>query len=249
MNKLSVGIVGIPIHLEKNHGILKESFFFGLTNHLRSNTEKYIKQKAKEEKIQLEVRDLGELVDTNSNLQKNNNIIGISKISLDGLSRGLKKKIESVDFLIVYGDAHTGAYLLYHLPGGVERFDIHDDDNEVEIPFHTSYMRFATEIKPISQVSNHGWDDLLDGILESNSSKDFQSSVFDVDIDYFTSTEYCKLTKEKIEEQIQKIKSTIRRAKPKVIGFFEYQTLDGSLEGQQRLLDIVWEGVKANCNL
>jgi hypothetical protein len=242
---LSIGIVGIPITIEKSHGILKEFFVSGLTNSLRETTKKFIEKNLKKENIQATVVDLGELMDKKNSFLEEKGLIGIPKPRLDELAQELKERIKNVDFVVVLGGVHTGAYLLYHLPGRVERFDLHDDDNKLGIPFHTSYLRQASELKSSLQILNHGWPDLLDGILDDEPVDEPPGKIFDIDVDYYTSTEYCKLTEERIKKHVQRIKSRIKKAKPKVIGFFEFQTLDGSSEGRERLLSLIWEGVKA----
>jgi hypothetical protein len=243
---LSIGIVGIPIQLEKSHGILREFFVTGLTDSLRASAKGFIEENLKREEIQATIVDLGELISEKNYSSENDRLIGIPKTRLDELAQEFEERIKNVDFVVVFGGVHTGAYLLYHLPGRVERFDLHDDDDKLEVPFHTSYLRHASELKDSLQVLNHSWPDLLDGILDDEPVNEPPGKIFDIDVDYYTSTEYCKLTEERIKKHVQRIKSRIEKAKPKVIGFFEFQTLDGSSEGRERLLSLIWEGVKAN---
>jgi hypothetical protein len=238
MKKLSIGIIGIPIKLEKNKNIIKEFFSPGLTDYLRLNTKKFIEKNSKEKNIEINALDLGELLDSEYILSERDELIGISKTKLDELAQRLKQMIKDLDFVILYGGIHTGAYVLYHLPGRVERYDIHDDDNEVDIPFHTSYFRYVKELKPLSQISNH---DLIDKILVNEAEA--SGNIFDIDVDYLSPSIYCQLKEEDIKNNFQKIKEDIRKTKPKIIGFFEFQNLDGSSEGYERLLSLVWEGV------
>lgn len=239
MKKVTVGIIGVPIQLEKKKNITKEFFSPGLTDYLRLNTKEFIEKKSKEKKLEINVLDLGELIDSEHDLsKKKNNLIGISKARLDDLAQRLKQSIKDLDFIIVYGGVHTSAYVLYHLPGIVERYDIHDDDYEVDFPFHTSYFRYATGLKPSSQISNHG---LMDKILLNETEA--SGNIFDIDIDYLSPSIYCQLREEDIKNNYQKIKEDIHKAKPKIIGFFEFQNLDGSPEGHERLLSLVWEGI------
>lgn len=240
MNKLSIGIIGIPIQLEKKNNITKEFFSPGLTDPLRSGTKEFIKRMNKERNLEIDVLDLGELVDPENISSKKGKLIGIPKTKLDKLAPLLEQRIKDVDLIIVYGGAHTAAYLLYHLPGRVERYDIHDDDYEVDIPFHTSYFRHVIALKKPSQVSNH---DLMDRILVDKTEA--SGSIFDIDVDYLSPSVYCQLREEDVKNNFQKIKEDIRKAKPRIIGFFEFQTLDRSNEGYERLLSLVWEGVKA----
>lgn len=240
MKKLSIGIIGIPIQLEKKHNITKEFFSPGFTDSLRLNTKDFIKKKSKEKNLEINVLDLGELIDSEHVLSKIDKLIGIPKTRLDELARRLKQTIKDLDLVILYGGVHTGAYLLYHLPGRVERYDIHDDDYEVDIPFHTNYFRYAIELKKTSQISNH---DLMDRILVDETEA--SGSIFDIDVDYLSPSVYCQLREEDVKNNFQKIKEDIRKAKPRIIGFFEFQTLDGTSEGYERLLSLVWEGVKA----
>jgi len=232
---MKIGIIGIPIQVEKRSNIIKEFFSPGLTDTLRSGTKKFIEEK----NLKINVLDFGELVDSEDVLLKKDKIIGISQRGLNGMARKLKQKIEDIDLLIVYGGVHTAAYPLYHLSGRVERYDIHADNSDLDIPFHTSYFKHAAKLKPSSQISNH---DLMDRILVNET--DASGSIFDIDIDYLSPSVYCQLREEDVKNNFQKIKEDIRRAKPKVIGFFEFQTLDGSPEGYERLLSLVWESVK-----
>jgi hypothetical protein len=238
MKKLRIGIIGIPIQLEKKKNITKEFFSPGLTDYLRLNTKEFVEKKSKKENLEINVLDLGELIDSNHDLSKKDNLIGISKTILDGLAQRLKQSIKDLDFVILYGGIHTSAYILYHLPGTVERYDIHDDDYEVDFPFHTSYFRHATELKPLSQISNH---DLMDKILLNETEA--SGNIFDVDVDYLSPSVYCQLREEDVKNNFQRIKEDIHKAKPKIIGFFEFQNLDGSSEGYERLLSLIWEGI------
>jgi hypothetical protein len=68
-------------------------------------------------------------------------------------------------------------------------------------------------------------------------------NIFDIDVDYLSPSIYCQLKEEDIKNNLQKIKENIRKAKPKIIGFFEFQNLDGSSEGYERLLSLIWEGI------
>ncbi len=236
--KLTVGIIGIPIQLERKHNKLKEFFAHGLTDYLRSKTKEFIKRKSKEGKVQIDAQDLGELFDTNDNLSSDGELTGISKSCLDKLAEDLKKKMKGIDFLIVLGGIHTGAYLLYHLPGEVERFDLHEDDDDINIPFHTSYMKYVTILKNPSQISNHDWTDILGTNLEDEAG----GKLFDIDIDYYVSTEYCKFKKADKEQNFNRIISAIQKTKPKVIGLFECQTMD-KIE-YKKMLEILWNGIK-----
>jgi len=238
--KLSIGIIGIPIQLEKKKNLTKEFFSPGLTDYLRLNTKKFIEKNSKERNLEMNVLDLGELVDSEHTLSEKNKLTGISRTRLDDLAQRLKQTIKNLDLVILYGGVHTGAYILYHLPGIVERYDIHDDDHEVDIPFHTSYFRHATKLKKTSQISNHN---LMDRILVDGAEA--SGSIFDIDVDYLSPSVYCQLREEDVKNNLQKIKEDIHKAKPKIIGFFEFQTLDVSSEGYERLLSLVWEGVKA----
>lgn len=240
MKKLSIGIIGIPIQLEKKYNITKEFFSPGLTDSLRSSTKKFIEKKNKERGLEIDILDLGELVDSENISSKKGKLIGIPKTKLDKLAPSLEQRIKDVDLVILYGGVHTAAYLLYHLPGRVERYDIHDDDYEVDIPFHTSYFRHVVALKKPSQISNH---DLVDRILVDETEA--SGSIFDIDVDYLSPSIYCQLREEDVKNNLQKIKEDIRKAKPRIIGFFEFQTLDGSNEGHERLLSLAWEGVKA----
>lgn len=240
MKKLSIGIVGIPIQLEKKHNIKKEFFSPGLTDPLRLGTKEFIEKMSKERNLEIDVLDLGELIDSKKVLSEKDKLIGIPKTRLDELAQRLKQSIKDLDLVILYGGVHTGAYILYHFPGRVERYDIHDDDHEVDIPFHTSYFRHTIELKKPSQVSNH---DLMDRILADETEA--SGSIFDIDVDYMSPSVYCQLREEDVKNNFQKIKEDIKRAKPRIIGFFEFQTLDGTPEGNERLLSLVWESVKA----
>jgi hypothetical protein len=240
MKKLSVGVIGIPIQLEKKHSITKESFSPGLTDSLRLKTKQFIEKMSKEKNLEIDVLDLGELVDSEHVLSEKEKLIGIPKKRLDELAQRLKQRIKDMDLVIFYGGVHTAAYLLYHLPGRVERYDIHDDDYEVDMPFHTSYFKHAIELKKPSQISNH---DLMDRILVDETEA--SGSIFDIDVDYLSPSVYCQLREEDVKNNFQKIKKDICKAKPKIIGFFEFQTLDGTSEGYKRLLSLVWEGIKA----
>ncbi len=240
MKKLTIGIIGIPIQLEKKHNITKEFFSSGLTDSLRLGTKKYIERKSKEKALKIDVLDLDELIDSENVLSEKDELIGIPKTRLDELAQELKQRIKDIDLVILYGGVHTAAYLLYHLPGRVERYDVHDDDYEVVIPFHTSYFRHVVALKKSSEVSNH---DLMDRILVDETGA--SGSIFDIDVDYLSPSVYCQLREEDVKNNFQKIKEDIRKAKPRIIGFFEFQTLDGSREGYERLLSLVWEGVKA----
>jgi len=237
--KLSIGIIGIPIQLEKKNNITKEFFSPGLTDPLRLDTKKFIEKKSKEKNLEIDVLDLGELVDSENVLSKKDKLIGIPKTRLDELARRLKQTMKNLDLVIVYGGVHTGAYILYHLSGKVERFDIHDDDYDVDIPFHTSYFRYAIKLKKPSQISNHS---LVDRILVDETKA--SGTIFDIDVDYLSPSVYCQLKEKDVKENFQKMKEDIRKAKPRIIGFFEFQTLDGSPEGYERLLSLVWEGIK-----
>lgn len=234
--------MGIPIQLEKSHGILKEFFAPGLTDQLRKTTKEFIEKNLKEKKIQANVTDLGEILSKEDHFSKDNELIGISKSCLDGLAKELKRRIKGMDFLIVYGGIHTGAYLLYHLPGKVERFDFHEDDNDISIPFHTSYMKYANSLKDSSQVSTHSWTDLLDGVLDAKPVGKPIGKIFDIDVDYYTSTEYCKIKGDDEEHNFNRIISAVQKAKPVVIGLFEFQRLDKS--GYKKMLEIVWSGIR-----
>jgi len=238
MKRLSIGIIGIPIQLEKKKNIIKEFFSPGLTDYLRLNTKKFIEKFFRESNLEISVLDLGELIDSEYALSEKDKLIGISKERLNKLAQRLKQKIKDLDLVILYGGVHTGAYVLYNLPGRVERYDIHADDCEVDIPFHTSYFRHAKELKKLSQISNH---DLIDKILVNETEA--SGSIFDIDVDYLSPSVYCQLREEDVKNNFQKIKEDIHRAKPKIIGFFEFQNLDGSSEGYERLLSLVLEGV------
>jgi len=240
MKKLSIGIIGIPIQLEKKHNITKEFFSSGLTDPLRLGTKEFIEKMSKEKNLEISVLDLGELVDSEHVLSEKGKLIGIPKSRLDELAQRLKQTTKNLDLVIVYGGVHTAAYLLYHLPGRIERYDIHEDDYEVDIPFHTSYFRHVTKLKKLSQISKH---DLMDKILVDETEA--SGNIFDIDVDYLSPSVYCQLREEDVKDNLQKIKQDIRKARPKIIGFFEFQTLDGSSEGYERLLSLVWEGVKA----
>ena len=239
MKKLSIGIVGIPIQLEKKHVTIKEFFSPGLTDSLRLGTKNFIEKKSKEKNLEINVLDLGELIDSERSLSEKDKLIGIPKSRLDELAQELKQTIKSLDLVILFGGIHTGAYLLYHLPGRVERYDIHDD-YEVGILFHTSYFRHAIELKKPSQVSNH---DLMDRILVDEIEA--SGSIFDIDVDYLSPSVYCQLREEDVKNNFQKIKEGIRKAKPRIIGIFEFQNLDRTSEGYERLLSLSWESVKA----
>jgi len=237
-NRLTVGIIGIPIQLERKHNKSTESFAPGLTDHLRSKTKEFIERKSKEVKIKADVQDLGELFDNNDNLSSDGELTGISKSCLDRLAEELKRKMKGINFLIVFGGIHTGAYLLYHLPGEVERFDLHEDDNDINIPFHTSYMKYATILKNPSQIFNHDWTDILETRLEDEPV----GKLFDIDIDYYVSTEYCKFKKADEKQNFNRIISAIQKTKPRVIGLFEFQKLDKT--EYKKMLEIVWNGIK-----
>lgn len=236
-NRLTVGIIGIPIRLERKHNKSTESFAPGLTDYLRSKTKEFIERKSKKGKIKRDVQDLGELFDTNDNLSSDGELTGIPKSCLDRLAEELKRRMKGIDFLIVFGGIHTGAYLLYHLPGEVERFDLHEDDNDIDIPFHTSYMKYATILKNPSQISNHDWTDILGTRLGDEPI----GKLFDIDIDYCVSTEYCKFKKADEEQNFNRIISTIQKTKPKVIGLFESQIVDKIRHG--KIMEIVWNGI------
>ena len=238
MKKLSIGIVGIPIQLEKKHVTIKEFFSPGLTDSLRLGTKNFIEKKSKEKNLEINVLDLGELIDSERSLSEKDKLIGIPKSRLDKLARKLKQMIEDLDLVIVYGGVHTAAYLLYHLPGRVERYDIHDDDYEVNFPFHTSYLRHAIRLKKSSQISSH---DLMDSILLDETEA--SGNIFDIDADYLCPSVYCQLKKEDVKNNLQKIKKDIRKAKPKIIGFFEFQSLDKT--EHKKILEIVWCGIEA----
>jgi len=238
MKKISIGIIGIPIQLEKKYNTTKEFFSPGLTDPLRLDTKKCIKEKSKKENVKIDIVDLGELTDERTTSE--GNLTGIPKSSLDELAQELKQITKDIDLLIVYGGVHTAAYLLYHLPGRVERYDIHDDDYEVNIPFHTSYLRHVIELKKSSQISNHN---LIDKILVDETEA--SGSIFDIDADYLNPSIYCQLRDEDVKNNLEKIKQDIRKAKPRIIGFFEFQTLDESTKIYERLLSLVWEGIKA----
>ena len=239
MKKLLIGVIGVPIQLEKKRNSTKEFFSPGLTDSLRLGTKKFIEKMSKEKNLEIDVLDLGELIDLENVLSEKDRLIGIPKSRLDELAQKLKKMIKDLDLVIVYGGIHTGAYLLYHLPGKIERYDIHNDNYEVDIPFHTSYFRHATGLKKPSEVSNH---DLMDKILSDETEA--CGSIFDIDIDYLSPSVYCQLKEEDVKNNFQKIKEDIRKAKPRIIGFFEFQNLDGTAKGQEKLLSLAWEGVK-----
>ena len=244
--KLSIGIVGIPIKLKENE-ILEEFFSLGLTDDLRLKTKRFLESKSKKERIQVEVKDLTELMGNEEKTEsKEFKLIGISKKCLDELTKEFKRKIKEFDLVIVYGGVHTAAYLLYSLPGKVERFDLHSDNQELEIPFHTSYMNFVKKDK--SQITKHEWTDLFDGIFDEKPEKKSRAEIFDIDVDYFSPTRYCKLTQESIEKQVERIKSKIRESRPKVIGIFETQNLIKKKDFE-RVTNLIWEGVKAKVNL
>ena len=240
MKKLSIGIVGIPIQLEKKHNIIKEFFCLGLTDFLRLKTKKFIEGKSGEMGLEINILDLGELANSEKVLSKKDTLTGISKSSLDRLAQNLKQTVKDVDIVIIYGGVHTAAYPLYHLPGRVERYDIHDDDHEIGFPFHTSYFRHASELKKSSQISNHS---LMDKILVDETEA--SGNIFDIDTDYLSPSVYCQLREEDVKNNLQKIKEDIRKAKPSIIGFFEFQAIDITSEGFESLLSLVWEGVKA----
>jgi len=237
MKKLLIGVIGIPIQLEKKHNSTKEFFSPGLTDHLRVSTKEFIEKGNKEKNLKIEVLDLGELVNLENVLSKKDKLIGIPKSKLDELARKLKQTIKDLDLVIVYGGVHTAAYLLYHLPGRVERYDIHDDDYEVNFPFHTSYLRHAIRLKKSSQISNH---DLMGSILLDETEA--SGNIFDIDADYLCPSVYCQLRKEDVKNNLKKIKKDIRKAKPKIIGFFELQSLDKT--EHKKILEIVWCGIK-----
>lgn len=232
---MRIGIVGIPIRLKKEQNITKEFFSPGFTDSLRLNTKKFIEEKSPE----IDVLDLGEIIDEKNALSKKDEIIGILKSRLDELAQELKQKIKDFDLVIVYGGVHTAAYLLYHLPGKVERYDIHDDDHEVDIPIYTSYFRHATKLKKPSQISNHS---LIDKILLDDTEA--SGNIFDIDVDYLSPSVYCQLKEEDIKKNFKKIKQDIKKAKPNIIGFFEFQTLDKTTEGYKRLLSLIWERIQ-----
>jgi len=242
--ELKIGIIGIPIQLEKKQKRLSEFFKPGLTDFLRAKTKKFIQTKIKGENILIKILDLGELFDKKYKLASDGELVGISKSCLDKLVEELKRKMEGIDFLIVYGGAHTGGYLLYNLPGKIERFDLHEDDDNINIPFHTSYMNYVSTIKDHSDLSNHNLPGLLDEIFDRSSVDANVGRIFDIDIDYYNSTEYCKLKKEDEERNFNRIISAIKKAKPKVIGLFEFQRLNKN--EYEKMLEIVWQGIKAN---
>jgi hypothetical protein len=244
--KLKIGVIGIPIVLENKNGIIKEYFKPGFTNELRAKLIEFISSNSKKNGIKVDISDLKELIDeSNNSYLKKDNLIGISKNSLDKLAEELKENIEGFDFIVVLGGIHTGAYLLYHFSEKVERYDIHEDDNEIDLIFHTSYMKHAIELNQSIEISNHGWQDLLEGIFEIKTIVK-PGRIFDIDVDYYASTEYCKMPKEKMDSNFQNIISAIRRGKPKILGLFEYQTLDGSEDGYEKLQNLVWEGILSN---
>jgi hypothetical protein len=246
VGKLKIGVIGIPISLEKKGGIIKEYFKPGFTDELRKKIIEFISLNSQKNGIKVSITDLKELLAKNDDLySKKNNLIGISKNSLDKLVEELKEKIRGLDFVVILGGVHTGAYLLYHFSENVERYDIHDDDDETDLIFNTSYMKHALNLKKPIQISNHGWQDLLEGIFEVKNLGT-SGKIFDIDIDYYASTKYCKMSKEKMDSNFQNIISAIRRGKPKILGLFEYQTLDRSEEGYEKLQNLVWEGILAN---
>lgn len=246
MGKLKIGVIGIPIILEKKGGIIKEYFKPGFTDDLRKKIIEFISLNGQKSGIKVNITDLKELLTKNDNSYlKKNNLIGISKNSLEKLAEELKERIKGLDFIILLGGVHTGAYLLYHFSEKVERYDIHEDDDEIDLIFHTSYMKHAIELNKSMEVSNHGWQDLLEGIFEVKTIEK-PGKIFDIDIDYYASTKYCKMSKEKMDSNFQNIISAIRRGKPKILGLFEYQSLDKSEGGYEKLQNLVWEGILSN---
>jgi len=241
-----MGIIGIPILLERKNNTIREFFKPGLTDNLRKKIIEFVSSNGQKNGIQVDILDLKELVDENNDSYfKKDDLIGISRISLDNLAEEFKKRINGLDFVVVIGGIHTGAYLLYHLAEKVERYDLHEDNNNIDLIFHTSYMKHAIELKKSLHISNHGWQDLLDGIFGVNVMGT-PGRIFDIDVDYYTSTEYCRMTEERMKTNFQNIILTIRKAKPKILGIFEYQTLDGSQDGYERLQTLVLEGIKSN---
>lgn len=240
MKKITIGIIGVPIQIERKHANTKEFFSSGMTDSLRLGTKKFIEKKSKEENLEINVLDLGELTDSKNVLTEKDKLIGVPKERLDELSQELKQKIKDLDFVILYGGIHTGAYILYNLPGRIERYDIHEDDYETEMPFHTSYFKHAITVKDRSQISNH---DLMSKILLDETEA--SGNIFDIDIDYLSPSVYCQLKEQDVKNNFQKIKEDIKKAKPRIIGFFEFQSLDGTSEGYERLLSLIWEGIEA----
>ncbi len=245
MKPVVIGIIGIPIKFDKKEDNFLEFFSPGLTDSLRLRTKKFLEKMNEKRDNKIRVIDLGELIiDQKFSESKEPRIKGISKDCLDELAQELRSKIKGLDLLIVYGGTHTGAYLLYHLPGKIERFDLHEDDQKIGVLFHTSYMNYSKELKSPSQILDHGWSDLLDGILDEKK-EEFKTDIFDIDVDYYTSTEFCRLKKEDERDHLKKIERRIEEVKPRIIGLFEFQTLDGTEEGLKKVLRIVWSGVKA----
>ena len=238
---MKVGIIGIPIVLEKKNNKIREYFEPGYTDELRLKLIEFISSNSQKNGFKIDLSDLKELIDENNDSYSENNLIGIPKNSLDKLTEELKEIIKRFDFVAVIGGIHTGAYLLYHFSENVERYDIHEDDNEIDFIFHTSYMK---HVNKSIQIFNHDWQDLLEGILDFKDMGEL-GKIFDIDVDYYASTKYCKLSDEKMNSNFQNIISAIRRAEPKILGIFEYQTLDGTEGGFERIKTLVWEGILA----
>jgi len=242
VGKLKIGIIGVPIILEKKNNTIREYFEPGYTDELRAKLIEFISSNSQKNGIKVDISDLKELIDESNDSYSENNLIGISKNSLDKLVEKLKERIKGFDFVAIVGGIHTGAYLLYHFSEKVERYDIHEDDNEINLVFHTSYMKYVIELNQSIEISNHGWQDLLEGIIDVNVIEK-PGKIFDIDVDYYATTEYCKLSEEKTDSNFQNIISNIRRAKPRILGIFEYQTLDKSESGYEKLQNLVWEGI------
>jgi hypothetical protein len=246
VRKLKMGIIGIPIIVGKKNNKTREFFKSGLTDGLRTRIIEFVSSNCQKNGIRVDILDLKELVDeSKDSCFELDDLAGISRTSLDNLAEEFKKRINGLDFVTVIGGIHTGAYLLYHLTENVERYDIHEDNNDIDLIFHTSYMKHAIELKKSLHISNHGWQDLLGDIFVIKSIENL-GKIFDIDVDYYTSTEYCRMTEERTTTNFQNVVLAIRKAKPKILGIFEYQTLDGSKDGYERLQTLVWEGIMSN---
>jgi len=256
--KISVGVVGIPVDMIKFDGY----YYFnkGLTEQLRVGTQNSIEKRSKQEGLIVDVTDLGELVD--SEYQKRRAGC-IPRRVFDELSQHFKEIADDFDFLLVYGGVHNAAYVLYHLKGRVDRYDIHDDAGRNNFIGQGSYMRHAVylpnRIKHFCQVSHHGEYEILDerrwGNLGSTRiglpTEVASGKIFDIDVDYYTHTGFHLGQSIDIHEERRRvagIKQAIRSARPRVIGIFEYQRLDASPIGYRRILDFAWEGTLARLN-